>query len=144
MNSSSKSVNSCAIKAEIKRHASLQSAINRLSKQLERVTDQQLRSGLKVYLHSIQVSFWTRAANGSSPQQPSTWQQDETCCAAYFLSASLQPPSKPLPIRRAGPSHAIDNRSITSQEISFAHMYGAMKRSRTEKHHFDTETLREK
>ncbi|XP_056280116.1 arf-GAP with GTPase, ANK repeat and PH domain-containing protein 2 isoform X5 [Pseudoliparis swirei] len=57
MNGSSKSVNSCAIKAEIKRHASLQSAINRLSKQFERVTDQQLRSGLKVYLHSIQVNI---------------------------------------------------------------------------------------
>ncbi|XP_075954799.1 arf-GAP with GTPase, ANK repeat and PH domain-containing protein 2 isoform X2 [Anarhichas minor] len=57
MNSSSKSVNSCAIKAEIKRHASLQSAINRLSKQFERVADQQLRSGLKVYLHSIQVNI---------------------------------------------------------------------------------------
>uniref|UniRef100_A0A665UPG4 Arf-GAP with GTPase, ANK repeat and PH domain-containing protein 1-like n=1 Tax=Echeneis naucrates TaxID=173247 RepID=A0A665UPG4_ECHNA len=57
MNSNSKSVNSIAIKAEIKRHDSLQSAINRLSKQFERVTDQQLRSGLKVYLHSIQVNI---------------------------------------------------------------------------------------
>ena len=54
MNSNSKSPNSTAIKAEIKRHESLQSAINRLSKQFERVADQQLRSGLKVYLHSIQ------------------------------------------------------------------------------------------
>uniref|UniRef100_A0A673AB63 ArfGAP with GTPase domain, ankyrin repeat and PH domain 2 n=1 Tax=Sphaeramia orbicularis TaxID=375764 RepID=A0A673AB63_9TELE len=53
----SKSVNSTAIKAEIKRHESLQSAINRLSKQFERVTDAQLRSGLKVYLHSIQVNI---------------------------------------------------------------------------------------
>ncbi|XP_068453430.1 arf-GAP with GTPase, ANK repeat and PH domain-containing protein 2 isoform X3 [Clinocottus analis] len=57
MNGGGKSVNSCAIRAEIKRHASLQSAINRLSKQFERVTDQQLRSGLKVYLHSIQVNI---------------------------------------------------------------------------------------
>ncbi|XP_054464820.1 arf-GAP with GTPase, ANK repeat and PH domain-containing protein 2 isoform X2 [Anoplopoma fimbria] len=57
MNSSSKTANSCAIKAEIKRHASLQSAINRLSKQFERVADQQLRSGLKVYLHSIEVNI---------------------------------------------------------------------------------------
>ncbi|CAJ1084417.1 arf-GAP with GTPase%2C ANK repeat and PH domain-containing protein 2 isoform X5 [Xyrichtys novacula] len=57
MNSNSKSVNSTAIKAEIKRHESLQSAINRLSKQFERVVDQQLRSGLKVYLHSIQVNI---------------------------------------------------------------------------------------
>lgn len=54
MNSNSKSANSIAIKAEIKRHASLQSAINRLSKQFERVADQQLRSGLKVYLRSIE------------------------------------------------------------------------------------------
>lgn len=57
MTSNSKSVNSTAIKAEIKRHESLQSAINRLSKQFERVADQQLRSGLKVYLHSIQVNI---------------------------------------------------------------------------------------
>ncbi|XP_073326856.1 arf-GAP with GTPase, ANK repeat and PH domain-containing protein 2 [Pagrus major] len=57
MNSNSKSPNSTAIKAEIKRHESLQSAINRLSKQFERVADQQLRSGLKVYLHSIQVNI---------------------------------------------------------------------------------------
>uniref|UniRef100_A0A673AA40 ArfGAP with GTPase domain, ankyrin repeat and PH domain 2 n=1 Tax=Sphaeramia orbicularis TaxID=375764 RepID=A0A673AA40_9TELE len=57
MSSNSKSVNSTAIKAEIKRHESLQSAINRLSKQFERVTDAQLRSGLKVYLHSIQVNI---------------------------------------------------------------------------------------
>lgn len=54
MTSNSKSIYSSAIKAEVKRHESLQSAINRLSKQFERVVDQQLRSGLKVYLHSIQ------------------------------------------------------------------------------------------
>ncbi|KAM7411209.1 hypothetical protein PAMA_021274 [Pampus argenteus] len=57
MNSNSKSVNSIAIKAEIKRYESLQSAINRLFKQFERVQDPQLRSGLKVYLHSIQVNI---------------------------------------------------------------------------------------
>ncbi|KAF3860847.1 hypothetical protein F7725_001102 [Dissostichus mawsoni] len=51
---SSKSVNSTAIRAEIKRHESLQSGINRLSKQFERVENPQLRSGLKVFLHSIQ------------------------------------------------------------------------------------------
>lgn len=54
MNNSSKSANSAAIKGEIKRHESLQRTINRLSEQLKRVPDQQLRSGLKVYLHSIQ------------------------------------------------------------------------------------------
>uniref|UniRef100_A0A3P8VQD2 ArfGAP with GTPase domain, ankyrin repeat and PH domain 2 n=1 Tax=Cynoglossus semilaevis TaxID=244447 RepID=A0A3P8VQD2_CYNSE len=57
MNSQGKSVNSSAIKAEIKRHESLQSAIKRLSRQFERIPDQQLRSGLKVYLHSIQVNI---------------------------------------------------------------------------------------
>uniref|UniRef100_A0AAX7TIM7 Small monomeric GTPase n=1 Tax=Astatotilapia calliptera TaxID=8154 RepID=A0AAX7TIM7_ASTCA len=57
MTSNSKTVNSAAIKAEIKRHDSLQTAINRLAKQFERVGDQQLRSGLKVYLHSIQVNI---------------------------------------------------------------------------------------
>ncbi|GLD50535.1 arf-GAP with GTPase, ANK repeat and PH domain-containing protein 2-like isoform X5 [Lates japonicus] len=165
----SKSVNSIAIKAEIKRHESLQSTINRLSKQFERVADQQLRSGLKVYLHSIQgkliflwvlcdsvflfvefrerddklplpvsvgvtssskstlvfilispprgaepptaaaVAFYLSvgsldngATNGNIAQQPSPWQQDETCCAAYFLSANLQLPSKPLPFRQTG------------------------------------------
>lgn len=54
MNSTSKFVTSAAIKAEIKRHESLQSAVNRLAKQFERVADQQLRSGMKDYLHSIQ------------------------------------------------------------------------------------------
>ncbi|XP_040906681.1 arf-GAP with GTPase, ANK repeat and PH domain-containing protein 2 isoform X2 [Toxotes jaculatrix] len=57
MNSNSKSASSTAIKAEIRRHESLQSVINRLYKQIERVEDQQLRSGLKVYLHSIQVNI---------------------------------------------------------------------------------------
>ncbi|XP_028266151.1 arf-GAP with GTPase, ANK repeat and PH domain-containing protein 2 isoform X2 [Parambassis ranga] len=71
MNSNSKSVNSTAIKAVIKRHESLQGAINRLSKQVEKVTDEQLRSGLKVYLHSIQVNIansqeWT--LNRSIPE----------------------------------------------------------------------------
>ncbi|KAJ4934798.1 hypothetical protein JOQ06_007580 [Pogonophryne albipinna] len=96
---SSKSVNSTAIRAEIKRHESLQSAINRLSKQFERVENPQLRSGLKVFLLSIQASGH-EATNGNIPQQPSPWQQDETCCAAYFLSAILQLPSKPLPFRQ--------------------------------------------
>lgn len=218
MNSNSKSVTSTAIKAEIKRYESLQSTINRLSKQFERVGDQQLRSGLKVYLHSIQGklisrccnfcfmhdggnacitcvlqfifwllgrawkllcsisvqilphgvcrwgnmtakvidiflftsclsaaffqwkhppssvffcllyihfeattlhlpvafqytrislsgSLWTCATNHNISQQPSPWRQDETCCAAYFLSANLQLPSKPLPFRQTGPLH---------------------------------------
>uniref|UniRef100_A0A3Q3J4U2 ArfGAP with GTPase domain, ankyrin repeat and PH domain 2 n=1 Tax=Monopterus albus TaxID=43700 RepID=A0A3Q3J4U2_MONAL len=57
MNNNSKSVNSSAIKAEIKRHESLHSAISRLLKHFERVEDPKLRSGLKVYLHSIQVNI---------------------------------------------------------------------------------------
>lgn len=70
MSSNSKSVNSTAIKAEIKRHESLQSAINRLSKQFERVADQQLRSGLKVYLHSIQGK---RILSGLSLRKKATY-----------------------------------------------------------------------
>lgn len=54
MSGGSKSVNSAAVKAEVRRYESLQKAIGRLSKQLERVEDEQLRSGLKVYLHSVQ------------------------------------------------------------------------------------------
>ena len=57
MNSGSKSVNSSAIKAEVKRHEAVKTAINRLFKQIERVEDPQLRCGLKVYLHSIQGKF---------------------------------------------------------------------------------------
>ena len=57
MNSFGKSALSNAIKAEVKRHQSLQNTINRLFKQFERVEDPQLRSGLKVYLHSIQGKF---------------------------------------------------------------------------------------
>ncbi|XP_008412861.1 arf-GAP with GTPase, ANK repeat and PH domain-containing protein 2 isoform X5 [Poecilia reticulata] len=57
MTSNVKSASSSAIKAEIKRYDSLQSAINRLFKQFERVENQTLRSGLKVYLHSIQVNI---------------------------------------------------------------------------------------
>lgn len=68
----SKSVNSAAIKAEIKRHESLQSAINRLSKQFERVGDQQLRSGLKVYLHSIQGKLSLRHT-ADSPADSLIW-----------------------------------------------------------------------
>ncbi|XP_042159641.1 arf-GAP with GTPase, ANK repeat and PH domain-containing protein 2 isoform X4 [Oncorhynchus tshawytscha] len=56
MNSSNKLAQSSAIRAEVKRHESVQNTINKLFKQFERVGDQQLRSGLKVYLHSIQAS----------------------------------------------------------------------------------------
>lgn len=53
----------------------------------------------------LSVSLWTRATNGNIPQQLSPWQQDETCCVAYFLSANLQLPSKPLPLRQTGLLH---------------------------------------
>nr|XP_029505352.1 arf-GAP with GTPase, ANK repeat and PH domain-containing protein 2-like [Oncorhynchus nerka] len=56
MNSSNKLSQSSAIRAEVKRHESVQNTINKLFKQFERVGDQQLRSGLKVYLHSIQAA----------------------------------------------------------------------------------------
>uniref|UniRef100_A0A4W5MHS4 ArfGAP with GTPase domain, ankyrin repeat and PH domain 2 n=1 Tax=Hucho hucho TaxID=62062 RepID=A0A4W5MHS4_9TELE len=55
MNSSNKLAQSSAIRTEVKRHESVQNTINKLFKQFERVGDQQLRSGLKVYLHSIQA-----------------------------------------------------------------------------------------
>lgn len=56
MSSGSKSVNLAApaVKAEVRRYESLQRALTRLAKQVERVEDEQLRSGLRVYLHSIE------------------------------------------------------------------------------------------
>lgn len=54
MNSSNKLSQSSAIRAEVKRHESVQNTIKKLFKQFDRVGDQQLRSGLKVYLHSFQ------------------------------------------------------------------------------------------
>ncbi|KAK1803449.1 hypothetical protein P4O66_020873 [Electrophorus voltai] len=54
MSNSNKAAYSSAIRAEIKRHENLQSTFNKLLKQLERVEDQQLKIGLKVYIHSIQ------------------------------------------------------------------------------------------
>ncbi|XP_051961684.1 arf-GAP with GTPase, ANK repeat and PH domain-containing protein 2 isoform X3 [Xyrauchen texanus] len=56
MNSTIKVTNSTAIRAEVRRHESLQKTLNRFLKQLERVEDQQIRTGLKVFLHSIQAS----------------------------------------------------------------------------------------
>lgn len=38
----------------------------------------------------LSVGLWTCPTNGNIPQQPLPWQQDETCCVAYFLSANLQ------------------------------------------------------
>ncbi|TWW56119.1 hypothetical protein D4764_08G0001060 [Takifugu flavidus] len=73
MNNSSKPANSAAIKAEIKRHESLQNTINRLSRQLERVPDQQLRSGLKVYLHSIQGEHMARFPVDKGPPGHQWW-----------------------------------------------------------------------
>uniref|UniRef100_A0A3P8ZMR6 ArfGAP with GTPase domain, ankyrin repeat and PH domain 2 n=1 Tax=Esox lucius TaxID=8010 RepID=A0A3P8ZMR6_ESOLU len=52
MNSNNKLAQSTAIRSEVKRHESVQNTINKLFKQLERVNDQQLRSGLKIYLHT--------------------------------------------------------------------------------------------
>lgn len=54
MNSTNKVTHSIAIRAEVRRHESLQNTINKFLKQLERVEDKQLRTGLKVFLHSIQ------------------------------------------------------------------------------------------
>ncbi|XP_060793566.1 arf-GAP with GTPase, ANK repeat and PH domain-containing protein 2 isoform X2 [Neoarius graeffei] len=56
MHNSTKVAHSSAIRAEVKRHESLQNTLNKVLKQLERVEDQQLRTGLKVYIHGVQAS----------------------------------------------------------------------------------------
>ncbi|XP_071191942.1 arf-GAP with GTPase, ANK repeat and PH domain-containing protein 1-like isoform X4 [Salvelinus alpinus] len=56
MNSSNKLSLSNAIRAEVRRHETVQNNFAKVFNQLERVDDQQLRSGLKVYLHSIQAA----------------------------------------------------------------------------------------
>ncbi|KAJ8412079.1 hypothetical protein AAFF_G00143460 [Aldrovandia affinis] len=53
-----KVTHSSAIRLEVKRHETVKNTINKLFKQLERVEDAQLRSGLKVYLHSVQGQGW--------------------------------------------------------------------------------------
>uniref|UniRef100_A0A6Q2YXF5 ArfGAP with GTPase domain, ankyrin repeat and PH domain 2 n=1 Tax=Esox lucius TaxID=8010 RepID=A0A6Q2YXF5_ESOLU len=45
-----------AIRAEVHRHETMKNSFAKLFKQLERVDDLPLRSGLKVYLHSIQAA----------------------------------------------------------------------------------------
>lgn len=42
-----------AIRVEVKRHENLKNSFAKLFKQLDRVQDEQLRSCLKVYLHSV-------------------------------------------------------------------------------------------
>lgn len=54
MNNSMKLAQTNAIRVEVKRHENLKKSFAKLSKQLDRVQDPQLRSGLKVYLHSVQ------------------------------------------------------------------------------------------
>uniref|UniRef100_A0A8C5BLY5 ArfGAP with GTPase domain, ankyrin repeat and PH domain 2 n=1 Tax=Gadus morhua TaxID=8049 RepID=A0A8C5BLY5_GADMO len=71
MNSSSRSVNSTAIRAELRRHESVQTSIQRLFRQFEKVGDTQLCSGLKICLRSLQVNIansqeWT--LNRSVPE----------------------------------------------------------------------------
>ncbi|XP_017342406.1 arf-GAP with GTPase, ANK repeat and PH domain-containing protein 2 isoform X2 [Ictalurus punctatus] len=71
MHNSTKVAHSSAIRAEVKRHESLQKTFTKVLKQLERVEDQQLRTGLKVYIHGVQASFansqeWT--LNRSIPE----------------------------------------------------------------------------
>uniref|UniRef100_A0A8C8HD08 Small monomeric GTPase n=1 Tax=Oncorhynchus tshawytscha TaxID=74940 RepID=A0A8C8HD08_ONCTS len=56
MNSSNKLSLCNAIRAEVRRHETVQNNFAKVFNQLERVDDQQLRSGLKVYLHSIQAA----------------------------------------------------------------------------------------
>lgn len=54
MNNSVKVSHSSAIRAEVKRHEALQNNLKKLLKQLERVEDQQLRSGLKLQVQRVQ------------------------------------------------------------------------------------------
>ncbi|XP_056589469.1 arf-GAP with GTPase, ANK repeat and PH domain-containing protein 2 isoform X6 [Triplophysa dalaica] len=56
MSSTIKVTNSTAIRAEVKRHESLQNTLNKFLRQLEKVEDPQIRTGLKVFLHSVQAS----------------------------------------------------------------------------------------
>lgn len=55
MSNSTKVAHSSAIRTEVKRHENLQNTLRKVLKQLERVEDQQLKTGLKVYIHSIQA-----------------------------------------------------------------------------------------
>ncbi|XP_030632939.1 arf-GAP with GTPase, ANK repeat and PH domain-containing protein 1-like [Chanos chanos] len=55
-NNSARLAHSSAIRAEVKRHQTLKNNLAKLFKLLDRVEDQQLRSGLKVYFHSIQAA----------------------------------------------------------------------------------------
>lgn len=61
MHNSTKAAHSSAIRAEVKRHDSLQKTLIKVLKQLERVEDQQLRSGLKLYVHSVQGKSHSRS-----------------------------------------------------------------------------------
>uniref|UniRef100_A0A674BEH7 ArfGAP with GTPase domain, ankyrin repeat and PH domain 2 n=1 Tax=Salmo trutta TaxID=8032 RepID=A0A674BEH7_SALTR len=56
MNSSNKLALSNAIRTEVRRHETVKNNFAKLFKQLERVDDLQLRSGLNVHLHSIQAA----------------------------------------------------------------------------------------
>lgn len=56
MNNSNKVAQSSAIRAEVKRHESLQKTFNKILKQLERVEDGQLKNGLKLYIQFVQAS----------------------------------------------------------------------------------------
>ncbi|XP_036387003.1 arf-GAP with GTPase, ANK repeat and PH domain-containing protein 1-like isoform X4 [Megalops cyprinoides] len=51
-----KLANSSAIRAEVKRHESVKNNITKILKQLERVENEQLRSALKIYLHSLKAA----------------------------------------------------------------------------------------
>ncbi|TSL61197.1 hypothetical protein Baya_6468 [Bagarius yarrelli] len=55
MHNSTKLVHSSAIRAEVRRHDNIQKTLTKVLKQLERVDDQHLKTGLKVYIHSVQA-----------------------------------------------------------------------------------------
>ncbi|CAB1455672.1 unnamed protein product [Pleuronectes platessa] len=118
MNSSSKAVNSSAIKLEIKRYDSLQSAIVRLAKQFERVEDQQLRSGLKVYLHGIQAAI-PMAAGCNLLCGPLPVYRCANCPQSHFLSDK-----QGLHVH----SHLRFHKVLLMKRLSFSEIEGATSR----------------
>ncbi|KAJ8358532.1 hypothetical protein SKAU_G00150570 [Synaphobranchus kaupii] len=92
-----KVANSSAIRAEVRRHETVKNSITKLFKQLERIEDEQLRSGLKVYLHSVQAS--------PSERQGSACDWTQGPCA---LSATYDLPSPATSIAQSVTTHNCD------------------------------------
>ncbi|KAI7794437.1 putative arf-GAP with GTPase [Triplophysa rosa] len=90
MNSTIKVTNSTAIRAEVKRHESLQNTLNKFLRQLEKVEDPQIRTGLKVFLHSIQVIKSIQVQFSIKP----TRQTNKSMNSLIILHALTQSPTR--------------------------------------------------